>query len=177
MGRLIYYVATSIDGYISGPNGDISEFTQGGDGVDEYLRDLKGFKTVLMGRNTYEFGYQYGLIPGQPAYGHMDHYIFSNSLKIDDLSPQVYIEKIDISRVKEIKQSTEEDIYLCGGGQFAGWLLENGLVDVLKVKLNPIILGEGVSLFGASSAKARWTLEHTKTYDQGLVILTYRRQS
>jgi len=34
-----------------------------------------------MGKNTYEFGYKFGLKPGQRAYPHMTHYIFSNSLK------------------------------------------------------------------------------------------------
>lgn len=78
MKKIIYYVATSIDGFISGLNEDISGFLPDGNGVQKYLDDLKEFKTVIMGRKTYEFGYKYGLKPGSPAYPHMDHYIFSN---------------------------------------------------------------------------------------------------
>lgn len=173
MTRIIYYVASSIDGFIAGQNDDISDFQPSGKGVDKYLADLQNFKTVIMGRRTYEFGYQYGLEPGQPAYSHMEHFIFSDSLKIKNMAETVHIEKLSIDRVKEIKESTQADIYLCGGGQFAGWLLDNGLIDQLKLKLNPIILGNGIRLFGNSKTKAKWNLKETESFEEGLKILTY----
>jgi len=173
MTRIVYYVASSIDGFIAGQNDDISDFAAGGKGVDKYLTDLQDFKTVIMGRRTYEFGYQYGLEPGRPAYPHMEHFIFSDTLKLDNLSETVHIEKKSIDRIKEIKESAQSDIYLCGGGEFAGWLLENGLIDQLKLKLNPIILGNGIRLFGKSKTKAKWNLKDTESYDKGLQILTY----
>ena len=76
MRRIVYYVAASIDGFISGPDGDIAGFVEGGSGVDKYLDDLGRFDTVIMGRKTYEFGYRFGLQPGQPAYPHMRHFCF-----------------------------------------------------------------------------------------------------
>ncbi|MCI5080849.1 MAG: dihydrofolate reductase family protein [Saprospiraceae bacterium] len=173
MTKIIYYVATSLDGFIAGPNDDISDFVPTGEGVDKYLADLQGFKTVIMGRRTYEFGYQYGLVPGQPAYAHMEHHIFSDSIKIENLATSVHIEPKSISRIKEIKASSETDVYLCGGGQFAGWLLENELIDQLKLKLNPIILGDGIRLFGNSTQKAKWKLVDTESFDDGLKIITY----
>ena len=173
MARIIYYVASSIDGFIAGQNDDISDFAQSGEGVDKYLADLQNFKTVIMGRRTYEFGYQYGLEPGQPAYPHMEHFIFSDSLKIEDLAETVHIENKSIGRIKEIKKSAESDIYLCGGGEFAGWLLDNGLIDQLKLKLNPIILGNGIRLFGNSQTKTKWNLKETESFENGLKILTY----
>lgn len=173
MARIIYYVASSIDGFIAGENDDISDFAAVGKGVDKYLSDLQKFKTVIMGRRTYEFGYQYGLEPGKPAYPHMEHFIFSDSLKIENLAVTVHIEKKSIDRIKEIKESAQSDIYLCGGGEFAGWLLDNGLIDQLKLKLNPIILGNGIRLFGNSTTKAKWNLIESESFDNGLKILTY----
>lgn len=173
MTRIIYYVASSIDGFIAGQNDDISDFAAGGKGVEKYLADLQKFNTVIMGRRTYEFGYKYGLKPGQPAYPHMDHFIFSESLKIEKLAATVHIEKRSIERVKEIKKSAQTDIYLCGGGEFAGWLLDNGLIDQLKLKLNPIVLGNGIPLFGNSQTEARWNLKETESFEDGLKILTY----
>jgi len=117
MKKIVYYVATSLDGYIAGKNGDISQFLMQGKGVDKYQADLLNFGTVIMGRKTYEFGYQYGLVPGQPAYPHMKHHIFSTTLKIDKLSEMVKIERGGLDRINEIQQNTETDIYLCGGGQ------------------------------------------------------------
>ncbi|WP_420603743.1 dihydrofolate reductase family protein [Flagellimonas sp.] len=131
------------------------------------------FKTVIMGRKTYEFGYQFGLVPGQPAYPHMEHFIFSNSMEIENLNSSVYIVKRSIEEIEKIKRNAQTDIYLCGGGVFAGWLLDNGLIDQLKIKLNPIVLGNGTPLFGESNTALKWHLENQESYDEGLQILTY----
>lgn len=173
MPKIVYYVATSLDGFISGPGSDTSKFAAGGDGVDEYLEDLKEFQTVIMGRKTYEFGYDFGLIPGQPAYPHMQHYIFSGSLQFDDPHEQVHIEKLSIDRVIEIRDSSPTDIYLCGGGEFAGWLLDHGLIDILKLKINPIILGSGIRIFGNSKTQVNFELIDSKRFKNGMHIITY----
>ncbi|MEZ4850282.1 MAG: hypothetical protein R3B93_17040 [Bacteroidia bacterium] len=89
--KIIYYVAASIDGFISGPGDDISGFVADGNGVEKYLADLQEFDTVIMGRKTYEFGYKYGLKPGQPAYPHMEHYIFSRTLKLENAHEKIHI--------------------------------------------------------------------------------------
>lgn len=175
MSKIVYYVATSLDGYISGPNNDISKFAAEGEGVKKYLEDLGNFKTVIMGRNTYEFGYQYGLKPGQPAYPHMEHYIFSNNLQLESPSDQVHVEKLSVDRIEEIRQNSETDVYLCGGGIFAGWLLDHGLIDQLKIKLNPITLGAGIKVFGDSQTQLKWSLVEMKSYEGGLQILTYEK--
>ena len=174
MNKIVYYVGISLDGFISGPNEDISKFASNGEAVEKYLKDLKDYRTVIMGRKTYEFGYKYGLKPGQPAYGHMEHFIFSDSLTLSELADSVHIEKPDIPRIREIRNNSETDVYLCGGGQFAGWLLENELIDILKVKLNPIVLGEGVNLFGNSSFQSQWDLIEHESFKEGIQILTYK---
>jgi len=176
MKKIIYYVASSLDGYIAGENDDISKFILQGEGVEKYQSDLANFGTVIMGRKTYEFGFQYGLEPGQPAYPNMKHYVFSNSLQIDNLSESVKIENISIKKLNEIRQSADTDIYLCGGGQFAGWLLENELIDQLKLKLNPIVLGKGTKLFGSSTANENWKLTEIESFSDGLQILTYDKK-
>jgi dihydrofolate reductase len=173
MQKIIYYVASSLDGFIAGKNDDISKFIPEGKGVEKYLSDLQNFETVIMGRRTYEFGYQFGLVPGQPAYPHMEHHIFSETLKIEKLAENVRIEKKSIERIKEIKKKSKTDVYLCGGGQFAGWLLDNGLIDQLKLKLNPIILGDGIPLFGNSKTSMVSNLTEKESFNHGLQILTY----
>lgn len=173
MQKIIYYVASSIDGFIAGVNDDISKFIPGGKGVEKYLSDLQHFETVIMGRRTYEFGYQYGLKPGQPAYPHMKHHIFSETLIIDQLADNVHIEKRSIGRIKEIQKESKTDIYLCGGGQFAGWLLDNDLIDILKLKLNPILLGDGIPIFGNSKASLFANLIEKESFEGELEILTY----
>lgn len=174
MARIIYYVAISIDGFIAGPNDDASGFTAAGNGVLRYMEDLKEFKTVIMGRRTYEFGYKYGLEPGRPAYPHMQHYIFSKTLQFEKQSEQLTLCHIELDIIKELKRTSETDIYLCGGGQFAGWLLENEMVDFLKIKLNPLILGDGIRLFGISQKQYQLRLTQNDVFNDGLAILTYK---
>ena len=173
MNKIIYYVAGSLDGFISGTNDDISKFIPHGDAVEKYQADLLNFATVIMGRKTYEFGYRFGLEPGQPAYPHMQHHIFSETIKIDQLADNVHIEKLSLDRVKEIVAKSATDVYLCGGGEFAGWLLDHGLIDQLKLKLNPIVLGEGVRLFGNSKTSLVGKLIEKEAFDSGLQFLTY----
>ena len=171
--RIIYYVAISLDGYISGPDEDISGFVGEGNGVEKYLNDLKEFSTVIMGRKTYEFGYKYGLEPGKLAYPHMEHYIFSKTLKFENADPKLHIQSMDLEVIKDIRAASETDVYLCGGGEFAGWLLDNEMIDVLKLKINPLILGGGVSIFGTSQKSHKLELTDSELYDGGLMINTY----
>ena len=173
MNKIIYYVASSLDGYIAAPNEDVSLFIGEGNGVQQYLNDLAEFKTVIMGRKTYEFGYQFGLEPGMPAYPHMTHYIFSNTLKFEKQDELVHIKTPEIETIKAIRDQSPTDVYLSGGGQFAGWLLDHGLIDQLKLKINPILLGGGIKLFGDSQTQAKWVLTEGTSYEGGLQINTY----
>jgi dihydrofolate reductase len=174
MEKIVYYVATSLDGFIAGLDEDSNDFKAAGEGVDQYLADIKKFKTVIMGRRTYEFGYKFGLMPGQPAYPHMQHHIFSRSLRFENQNERIHVHEPDIKIVEQLKKTSETDIYLCGGGVFAGWLLENEMIDVLKIKLNPLILGDGIPLFGTSKKSLQLSLTESKTYDDGLTISTYK---
>ncbi|MEM8896073.1 MAG: dihydrofolate reductase family protein [Bacteroidota bacterium] len=144
--------------------------------MEEYLNDLKEFDTVIMGRKTYEFGYQYGLKPGQPAYPHMDHHIISNSLKFDNPSDQVSIHKPSVQHIHDLKAEKGSDIYLCGGGVFAGWLLAYGLIDRLKIKLNPFIAGGGTPMFVHEGDPTAYQLSQISShgYDHGLQIVEYQ---
>lgn len=171
--KIIYYVATSIDGYIAGPGEDINDFQHTGNGVDKYLADLQDFDTVIMGRKTYEFGYKFGLQAGEAPYPHMQHYIFSDQLRLERPAAQVHVCPRDISRIQALKNSAGTDIYLCGGGLFAGWVLQHGLIDQLKVKLNPLILGGGTPLFSGVDRAFRLSLVKQEAYEGGLRMMTY----
>lgn len=176
MRKLVYYVATSVDGYIAGPEDNVERFVAQGALVEQYLQDLQGYDTTIMGRRTYEFGYEYGLQPGQPAYPHMRHYIFSDSLKLENPHEQVKVVARDAAVVRQLKEEEGTDIYLCGGGIFAGWLLDLRLIDVLKIKLNPIILGGGVPLFGSSQTSLSLQTTDVQDFEGGFSLRTYQLQ-
>jgi len=174
MRKLVYHVATTLDNYISHADGSIEGFVPEGDHVTEYLESLKNYDTVIMGRKTYEFGYNYGLKPGQPPYPHMKHYIFSKTLHFDHPDERVtIIDSNEVAFVRQLKEADGTDIYLCGGGAFAGFLLDHQLIDALIIKLNPVIFGKGIPLFGGSIQTVDLSLVDTKVYQTGVLLLTY----
>ena len=173
MRRIVYYVAMSLDGYIAGHDEDISGFIPSGPGVDRYLEDLQQFKTVIMGRKTYEFGYSFGLKPGVAPYPWMKNIVFSTWLYFDQKS-EVEIASLDLDKINQIRRESETDIYLCGGGDLAMWLLENRQVDLIKVKLNPLILGKGIRLFGDNQNQFKCEFVEQESFEDGLQIITYK---
>lgn len=173
MRKIVYYAAMTLDGYISVPNENIEGYVHEGSGLDQYLNDLKKFDTVIMGRKTYEFGFKFGIEPGMPAYEHMDHYIFSSTANYENKHEKIHVVKPEIEKVKELKATSGSDIFLCGGGLFAGWLLENEMIDLLKIKLSPVIFGDGLKLFGNSKKEVKLELSDLARHDKGLVLLSY----
>jgi dihydrofolate reductase len=174
MRNISYHVATSVDHYIAHEDGSVGGFLPEGDHIPAYLAHLQEYDTVIMGRHTYEFGYAFGLEPGQPAYPHMQHYIFSKSIQLPDVSEKVeVVAHNQLEMIRTLKAGEGSDIYLCGGGQFAGWLLDHGLIDKLRIKLNPSVFGRGIPLFGDSRRDVALALTDTTVYESGVLLLDY----
>ncbi len=102
MQPIIYDVAVSADGFIAGASGDVSLFPHTGEVVDDYTARLQTYAAVLMGRATYEFGYAFGLTPGQNPYP------WAQSLEISrtiDLPADAQVEHVTdpLPRVKRLR--------------------------------------------------------------------------
>ncbi len=173
MHPIIYDVAVSLDGYISGPDGDVSAFAQSGPVVDAYMARLQGYACALMGRATYEFGYRFGLEPGQNPYPHMRSYVLSRSISLPPDSDVTQVATDAVRFAEELRQTAGGPIYLCGGGAMAGNFLEAGLIDILRLKRAPILLAGGTRLFGRSAATQQLEHRETQTFDDGYVFQEY----
>lgn len=174
MRKLIYHVAASLDNFICHRDGSIDGFPVEGDHIAEYADRLKEYDTVIMGRATYEFGYRFGLRPGDLAYHHMRHYVFSKSLQFENPSSIHLVRENEVELVKQLKAETGSPIYLCGGGTLAGFLFQHQLIDELLVKLNPVLLGSGIGMLEGQQSPVALTLLHAKTYSSGVSLLGYR---
>lgn len=173
--KLVYYVATSIDQYIARKDGSVEGMPMEGAHVWDYLRSLRDYDTVLMGKNTYEIGYKYGVKPGEPSptYAHMMQYVFSQSMEPYQHEQLRVIREDAAAFVQQLKAQTGEMIYLCGGGALAGYLLKNELVDELILKVNPVVFGSGIPVFGKTDKAFGLSLVDTKVYASGVVFLHY----
>ncbi|WP_437591607.1 dihydrofolate reductase family protein [Sorangium sp. So ce1000] len=173
MRKIVYDVAVTVDGFISHEDGSVDGFSMQGEHAAEYVERLKGYDTVVMGRRTYEWGFPFGLVPGKRAYPHMAHYIFSKTLRFDEGAEVEVVGHDEIAVLKRLKERDGADIYLCGGGAFAGFLLEHDLIDQLVLKVNPIVFGHGIRLFGGSTRKVELALLGATSYASGVSLLRY----
>jgi len=166
---IIYDVAVSADGFICGAGGDVSRFPHHGDVVADYMDRLAGYRCAIMGRATYEFGYAFGLSPGANPYPHMRTLVMSAGLDLPADAAVTTVRSPDPETLRALKPQVDGPIYLCGGGAFAGWCLRHGLIDRLRLKRAPILLGDGVRLFGGHRAPVDMRLITSKLYDCGVL--------
>lgn len=174
MTDIIYDVSVSIDGYIAGMNGDLSQFPMEGPHVDAYMERLGGYALTIMGRTTYETGYAFGMEPGKRAYPHLPHYIFSKRIDLPVDAEVKAVREDWLTAIDRIKDAADGDIYLCGGGTFAGFLLANSRIDVIRLKRVPILCGGGISLFTGLDVAPKLELSDQQAYDYGAIYQEYR---
>jgi dihydrofolate reductase len=175
MRKLKYHVATTLDGFIAHGDHTVSGFVAEGEHVTDYLESLKNdYDTVLMGRRTYEFGFQFGVTNPYPW---MKQYIFSRTM---ERSPDAGVELVSenlLEVVRELKKQSGKDIYLCGGAELAATLFAGGLVDEIIVKLNPVVFGSGIPMFAGTIQQSALELTDSKVYDNSVLLLHYRVKS
>lgn len=76
--------------------------------------------------------------------------------------------------VRALKQEEGKGIWLCGGGGLASVLADE--IDRLALKINPVMFGDGIPLFGARAyAATRWRRSGTRAFDSGVVFAEYAR--
>jgi dihydrofolate reductase len=172
MRKLKYHVASTLDGFIAHEDHTVDGFVAEGEHATDYLASLKSdYDIVLMGRRTYEFGFQYGVTNPYPW---LKQYVFSGSM---ESSPDINVELISgdvVEFTRNLKQQTGKDIYLCGGANLAGTLLAAKLVDEIIIKLNPVVFGTGLPLFSGSIKQTALQLLESKIYDNSVVLLRYQ---
>lgn len=191
--KLTYFIACSIDGFIGGPDGDATAMYPFVD--EEFLEFIKAeypetnptqvrraigtddlpnrrFDTIIQGRGSYDLALKDGMTS---PYAHMREYVASRTLA-ESPDPNVEIVCDDVvAKVRELKaEDSEFGIYLCGGSQLAGALLDE--VDELVIKTYPIVYGTGMPMFGSDFDVTEFTLGEVRSFGNGAVVRTYSRK-
>ena len=166
----------SVDNFICDVNRQTPAFAfvPEGEHIPDFLGQIKSYDAVLMGAQTYEFGYQYGMKPGEPGYKGIKHYVFSRSINVRSNSEVEFVKTDAVEFVKNLKGKSGKKLWLCGGGNLAGTMLDNGLLDELVIKVNPSLLGDGVRLFGNSKRQVKLELLDLKRYTSGVILSSYK---
>ncbi len=165
MRRIRYQVACSLDGFITGPNGEIDWIVA--DPEIDFEELFGRFDTLLMGRKTYE-----ALPKGGPL-SEMRVVVFSRTLR-PERHPGVTVVSGDVERaVEEVRALDGKDIWLFGGGELFRSLLERDLVDTVEPAIIPVLLGDGSRFLPAPAIRRRLRLTGQRTYPSGIVLLEY----
>jgi len=169
--KLIYNVAASLDGFITGPDKAVDFYVYEGEHVSDYLAAVQRYGAVVMGRGTYEVGVAQGV---HDPYPQLETYVFSRTLARAESERVHVVREPVVPFVKALKQEPGSDVYLCGGGELAGALVAAGLVDEFIVKLNPVLVGAGTPLVTRLPQPTRLVLASTKVHAaEGVVTLRY----
>jgi dihydrofolate reductase len=168
MRKLKLFTATSIDGFITGKDEDLTWLFADGDyGYKDFYDSID---TTLSGYNTYRLTLTFGTFP----YPDKTNYVFSRLHQHREETPVTFISTDPCLFVKKLKEKRGKDIWLVGGGQINSLLLNGGLIDELIISVHPIILGKGILLFEGIPNQTALQIIKSQTFESGLLQVTYQ---
>jgi len=186
MGKIILDLAVTLDGYISGSNGEIDWLVkdQEKDFGDILAEILIGVDAIFYGRISYDLWGNYQ--PDDKASPKLKEsyrllhsktkYVFSKTKKSSD-NNAIFINSDIEANILSIKQKTSGDIWLYGGGKLITTIMNLGLVDIYRLAVHPVIIGKGIPLFGDISNRIQLDLINTEQSKSGVILLTYEAKA
>ncbi len=168
------HVVSSLDGFIAKNDNSVSWLDNFGEvyeaGVSEESAEevIRAIDCFVLGSRTYEHALQLGW-----PYGDTPTVVTTNR-ELPSTRKSVEFYSGDLRRlVDEILAPRFGNIWLVGGAMLCQSFLRLGLVDEIRLSIMPVLLGDGVRLFGHSSAETRWRLKDVVAYKTGVVELLY----
>jgi dihydrofolate reductase len=185
MGRIVVTEFISLDGVMEDPGGSeefarggwVFEIGQGEEGGKFKLEETMGSKAMLLGRKTYDaFAASWPQRDGEFAdrFNSMPKYVVSSTLENPEWTNSTVLAGDPVDEVTKLRATIDGDIVVHGSAQLVQTLIENDLVDELRLMVFPIVLGDGKRLFGETSGKKRLQLADSKTVGDGVLINIYR---
>jgi dihydrofolate reductase len=184
MGKIVVSDNVSLDGVIQDPAGD-EGFRHGGWvglikdrpelnklALDEAL----GAEALLLGRRSYEwFGARWPSRSGELAdrLNGLPKYVVSSTLEDPEWNNSTVLRGDVVNEVSKLKHELGGAIVVLASFQLVRTLIEHDLVDELRLKIFPVVLGAGERLFGETSDKKSVRLVDSRALDDGLAYLTY----
>lgn len=162
------FIATSLDGYIAGPDDDLSWlFTDADYGFSNFYSDVD---TLIMGRGTYDVIRGFGEWP----YPGKKTVVVSRKDSPEVSTPDTTAASGDLPALIEgLREQGSKNVWLVGGGELVRSFLEQELIDRMTVSMHPVLLGTGIPLFPGGFRRTMLELESVVPFESGLVQLNY----
>jgi len=170
MREVIYYLTQSVDGFIADVDGGVGWMSGAPNEDYGYEEFYHSIDTILFGSKTYE--HVLGIGGGFP-YVDKEVIVFSNR-DLEPIEENVTIEQGDATTVvARLKLTEGGPIWLGGGAELATTLLNAGLVDRLRIFIQPILLGNGIGLTDVLERYKTLELLRSKQWEGGIIELEY----
>jgi len=184
MRKLKLQIQLSIDGYISGPNGEMDWMIWDWDEqLLHFVSELtKPVDTILLGRKLAQ-----GFIPhwtdiyeksnkkdeSAKKMVETNKIVFTNTLEESEWKSTELTKDELKSKIDKLKKDAGQDIIAYGGGEFVSSLIKENLIDEYYFFINPSILGSGMPIFEKVEYRKNLKLKSAKAYDCGITVLKY----
>lgn len=171
--KVIVHIATSADGYIAGPDGDLEWLTsrpapKGFYGINAFMRSID---TMLLGRKTYEAGLRMG--------GKFDskdrHIVFSRHAPPPSVPAGVeFVNEAIGPFISSLREQPGKNMWLMGGGELIASFLDEHAIDEFVISVVPVFIGDGIPLIARRHRHVPLELQSTERFDDGVVQLHYK---
>ncbi len=174
--NIIVHIATSVDGYIARPDGDLEWLTSrpapaGFYGMNAFMRSID---TKLLGRKTYELSVRMGAKFDSGT----RNIVFSRYAPPADAPPGVEFVNGAIGPfVSRLREQPGKDIWLMGGGELIASFLDEQEIDEFVISVASVFIGDGIPLIARRHRHVPLELHSIERFEDGLVQLHYRVQN
>ena len=187
MRNLIFFMHTSLDGFVAGLNGEMDWIKLDDDMFDFVGTMTDNADTALYGRVTYQLMESYwpkaGEQPGASKhdkehsawYNKVSKVVLSRTISEKGLDNTTVISGQLADNINKIKKQDGKNILIFGSPGASQSLLNQGLIDEFWLFVNPIILGQGMPLFKDITGTTKLKLVESKTFACGVIALHYRK--
>jgi dihydrofolate reductase len=184
VGRIVVTEFVSVDGVMEDPGGSEDfdyggwtfQFDRGDDGNRFKLDETMQSAALLLGRTTYEgFAKAWPTRDGEFAdkFNSMPKYVVSSTMGEPEWSNSTVLRGDLAQEVARLRSGIDGDIVVHGSARLVQALIDQGLVDELRLMVFPVVLGAGKRIFGATSERRPMRLVDSKVVGEGVVILVY----
>ena len=173
--NVIVHIATSADGYIARPDGDLEWLTsrpapKGFYGMNAFMRSID---TTLLGRKTYEVSLRMGAKFDSKS----RTIVFSRHASPADAPSGVEFVNGPIGPfVSRLREHPGKDIWLMGGGDLIASFLDEQAIDEFVISVAPVFIGDGIPLIARRHRHVPLDLHSVERFEDGLIQLRYRVQ-
>lgn len=175
MRKAFLFMMVTLDGYHEGVDHDISWHNAGNQEFQDFANaQLDTADTLIFGRRTYDMMASYWPGEADETARRMNaarKVVFTHSPLSVDWQPTEASDDI-VAKMNELKAEEGKDIAVLGSNNLSASLLREGLLDEIRIMINPVAIGKGTSLFGGIE-QHNFTLIDTHTFENGNALLTY----